>query len=129
MEDNDFLKDFDVIHVYTRSNAIEDGVLIDVSELADECGIKYPVAVTSTVWEGYIKVNEELKSRGQSEEGRLWDLLWMFRSAALKEKTPQLKFQAYFETVNGKILVEFKALCGPGDEAEPVITIMMPEED
>jgi hypothetical protein len=24
---------------------------------------------------------------------------------------------------------EFKSLCGPGDDAEPVITIMLPEED
>ena len=25
--------------------------------------------------------------------------------------------------------VQLKALCGPGDKAEPVITIMMPDED
>jgi hypothetical protein len=26
-------------------------------------------------------------------------------------------------------LVELKAVCGPGDNSEPVITIMLPEED
>ena len=26
-------------------------------------------------------------------------------------------------------LVRLKALCGPGDEGEPVVTILMPEED
>jgi len=26
-------------------------------------------------------------------------------------------------------LVTLKALCGPGDDGEPVITIMLPEED
>jgi hypothetical protein len=26
-------------------------------------------------------------------------------------------------------LVRLKALCGPGDEGEPVVTIMMPDED
>ncbi|XXY54630.1 hypothetical protein WME91_26210 [Sorangium sp. So ce269] len=25
--------------------------------------------------------------------------------------------------------MEFKTLCGPGDEYEPVITVMLPEED
>jgi hypothetical protein len=26
-------------------------------------------------------------------------------------------------------LVRLKALCGPGDQGEPVITVMLPEED
>jgi hypothetical protein len=26
-------------------------------------------------------------------------------------------------------LVTLKAMCGPGDQGEPVITIMLPEED
>ena len=26
-------------------------------------------------------------------------------------------------------LVRLKAVCGPGDQAEPVITVMMPDED
>jgi hypothetical protein len=29
----------------------------------------------------------------------------------------------------GTPLVHLKALCGPGDQAEPVITVMMPDED
>jgi len=34
-----------VIHTYTRAQAIEDGVLIDVSEMAREAGFRWPVAV------------------------------------------------------------------------------------
>jgi hypothetical protein len=26
-------------------------------------------------------------------------------------------------------LVRLKAVCGPGDDAEPVVTVMMPDED
>jgi hypothetical protein len=26
-------------------------------------------------------------------------------------------------------LVHLRALCGPGDEGEPVVTVMLPEED
>jgi hypothetical protein len=26
-------------------------------------------------------------------------------------------------------LVALKAVCGPGDQAEPVVTVMMPDED
>ena len=41
----------DVIYQYTRAQAIEDGVLIDVSETAREAGITFPTAVTAAVWE------------------------------------------------------------------------------
>ena len=36
----------DVIHSYSRTQAIKDGVPVDVTETAKECGFKYPVAVT-----------------------------------------------------------------------------------
>jgi type I site-specific restriction endonuclease len=32
----------DVIYSYTRKQAIEDGVLVDITEMAKEAGIKYP---------------------------------------------------------------------------------------
>src|SRR3990172_13277670 len=38
-----------VIYSYSRADAINDGVLVDVSTLAKEAGIKYPVAVTARV--------------------------------------------------------------------------------
>jgi hypothetical protein len=41
----------DLIHRYTRVEAIRDGVLIDVSAVAREAGIRYPVALTRAVWE------------------------------------------------------------------------------
>jgi hypothetical protein len=34
----------DVISVYTRQDAINDGVLVDVTETAKEMGFRYPVA-------------------------------------------------------------------------------------
>ncbi|MCE9563538.1 MAG: hypothetical protein K8U57_15970 [Planctomycetes bacterium] len=36
----------EVIHSYTRANALADGVLVDVSETAREAGIRFPVALT-----------------------------------------------------------------------------------
>jgi hypothetical protein len=36
----------DLIHRYTRAQAIADGVLIDVSAVARKAGITYPVALT-----------------------------------------------------------------------------------
>jgi len=41
---------FKVIDVYTRAQALEDGVLVDVSSWAREYGIIFPVAVNASVW-------------------------------------------------------------------------------
>ncbi len=74
----------EVISVYTRAQAIEDGVLVDVSELAKEAGFRFPVAVTRRLFESVLEPNEQLKKEhGQSYNGRAWDmfsiLLWEIR--------------------------------------------------
>jgi hypothetical protein len=64
----------DLIHSYTRADALRDGVLIDVSPTAREAGIRYPVAVTRAVWERCVAVPPGVTC--QDEAGRLWDVLW-----------------------------------------------------
>ena len=123
----------EVIYAYTREQAIADGVLIDVSKMTKEAGVKFPVAVTSAVWHEYIVPDEELKGYGQSEDGRLWDTLWMFRYSAIKHSSDTMLFDLYFlmneDRKPEQKLVTLKAVCGPGDKGEPVITIMKPDED
>lgn len=64
------------ISVYTRAQALADGALVDVSKMAREAGITYPVAVTQAL-HGDIN-NIPARFRGiQSYEGRLWDVCWM----------------------------------------------------
>jgi len=70
----------DLIYAYTRAQAIEDGVLVDVSETAREAGFRWPVALTAEVW-GLIE-NIPPRFEGiQDVEGRLWDVLWMAKMA------------------------------------------------
>lgn len=118
-----------VIYRYTRKQALEDGVLIDVSETAREAGIIYPVAITGTVWWSYVVPCERDRELGQSEKGRLWDVLWMFRNDAMQNAGDTMLFKVYFTLFCNQELVTLKAVCGPGDEGEPVLTIMLPEED
>ena len=120
-----------VIHRYTRAQAIEGGVLVDVStlkpDLVANAGIRWPVAMTSEAWEQYVVVPEGIQ--GQDMTGRLWDILWMFRNAA-KQDGQELLFQLHVRNDNrAPKLVTLKAVSGPGDKGEPVITIMLPEED
>src|SRR5712692_8787925 len=90
-ETKGFWDDAEVISAYTRTQALEDGVLVDVSETAREAGIKFPVALTAAVWGQYVEVPEGVT--GQDEAGRLWDILWMFRCAAARFDGDTLLFK------------------------------------
>ena len=123
------------IHIYTRAEAIEDGSLVDVSLVASEAGFTIPVAVTANVWADCVAWSESDSTRQiyQDESGRLWDVLWMARQAARKGQGPRLAFQLYRVPRGGRgkspRLVTLSMVIGPGDDGEPVITIMMPGED
>ena len=125
------MQDMEIIYAYTRKQAIEDGVLIDVSKMAREAGINWPVAVTRAVWEEYIRTDDKDRELGQSEEGRLWDILWMFSVAATNANSSQteLRFKLYHQSKGKMKLITLKAVAGPDDEGNPCITIMMPDED
>ena len=122
---------WNVIHSYTRAEAIRDGVLVDVTKTATEAGFQFPVALTRAVYEAYVRVPADVS--GQDEDGRLWDILWMLRWAirsAKGEHPSELPFKLYVAQAEGKqTLVELKAHCGPGDDGEPVLTVLLPDED
>ena len=117
-----------VIYSYTRSRAIEDGVLVDVTEMAKEAGFKYPVALTAAVWGDYVRVPEGVEC--QDEKGRLWDILNMLCFAIRNDGSEsEVSFSLYVNNSGKPEPVYLKSVCGPGDDAEPVITIMLPHED
>jgi hypothetical protein len=120
----------DLIHRHTRADAISDGVLIDVSAVAWEAGIRYPVALTRAAWERCVTVPPGVLY--QDEAGRLLDLLWMLRCALRRGAGALVRFGLHVRNDNREgtpPLVPLKALCGPGDQGEPVITVLLPEED
>ncbi len=126
-----------VIHTYTRQNAIDDGVLIDVTETAIEAGIKFPFVVTRAVWDKHIEWTQDDTERQsyQDQSGRLWDIVWMARHGMLnaKGKTRELLFELYCIPRDGKSKrakrTTLKLLLGPGDSVEPVLTVLLPNED
>jgi hypothetical protein len=135
---------------YSRAQAIADGLLVDLSTatddkgqpLCEQAGFKVPVAITRTAWAQTIEVGGTWKpdgdgevlelNGGQSLTGRLWDLLWMLRVASGKAVcTDRVDFQVLVD-VDGDgrhKTVKLWAFCGPGDDAQPVITILVEEED
>ena len=68
----------------------------------------------------------------QDEAGRLWDVVWMLRVGVQRAAGSLVLFSLHVRNSNRSgtpPLVRLKAVCGPGDQAEPVITVMLPEED
>ena len=118
-----------VAYAYTRAQAIADGVLMDVTATAKEAGYRYPVAVTAAVWAEYVAVPEAVSE--QDEAGRLWDILWMLRYGISKSgPQSEIKFVVLVQNYErGPQQVTLKGICGPGDDGEPVITILLPDED
>src|SRR5437899_7017497 len=74
-EEDPMFEESDLVHSYSRAQAIADGVLIDVSATAQEAGIRWPVALTRAVWERCVRVPPGVL--GQDVAGQLWDVLWL----------------------------------------------------
>ncbi len=89
----------EVISSYSRAEALEDGVLVDVSAIAKEAGISFPVALTRAVWDKYVEVPPRVI--GQDEQGRLWDVLYMFRMAIPQGPNgPELRYRLHVRNDN-----------------------------
>lgn len=120
-----------LILAYTRKQAIADGVLVDVTETAREAGFVIPVAVTCGVWAECVRVPDGVT--GQDEAGRLWDVLMMLRFTVRRaSEGNRVDFAVHVRSDDNQgtpPLVSLYAACGPGDEGEPVVTVMLPHED
>jgi len=131
-----------IIYAYTRAMALDDGVLVDVSQMAWEAGFRWPTAITADL-HARLQPGEDELSRGQSYEGRLWDLLWMARCAVRSEVHKTVDQVAYEMIIadydphsHGLVhtTLHLWMAVGPGDNgeqstfAQPVITIGFPTD-
>jgi hypothetical protein len=123
--------DWNVVYSYTREQAIADGVLIDVTDEAKAHSFKVHTAVTDHLFHHYIEPPAGIDGEGQSITGRLHDLLTLAMIAARTSKgTDRVTFKVAFLMTLGRIeTVEVIAHIGPGDNGEPVLTLMLPEDD
>jgi hypothetical protein len=131
-----------VIYAYTRSDAIRDGVLVELTQAA-EAGFKVPVAITSAAYAACIAWPEA--------DPKLPSILWLREEMVLvaaiaearahrrrmtggKVERPD-RIDFIVETVQlreGKadqIQVALYMVIGGGDQGEPVGTIMLVGED
>lgn len=147
----------DYLHTYSRADAIEDGILVDLMQpslvhLVKQAGFRYPIAMTKTAFNRYVELDLLTETHGQDLTGRLWDILCMLSFVIKSNKKeseiffiftclPNKKQETddeydYFLEVNAEKdfpsafrLCQLKAVCGAGDNNEPCITVMLPSED
>lgn len=128
------------VSIYTRAQALADGVLVDLTPTAATYGFKIPLACTSTVWHtiAWSQTIEERKrhATGQSTQGRLHDVLSMAAMAAraaVNAGESVVQFAVLMVPERGDETtprqVDLRLVVGGGDESEPVLTLMFPNED
>ena len=89
--------DAEIISSYSRRQAIEDGVLVDLRQgelydLISEAGFLWPMACTSTVFFECIDVTPAARRAGNDINGRLCDILQTMKNAMRRRVTsPQRK--------------------------------------
>ena len=124
------------IYVYSRADAIADGVLVDLmqqhggTDFSEICRqfYKHPVACTEAVFNLVAKaVNNQ--SYANSFAGVMHDILHMSRAVGKPINESTVVFQVIIKGAGRKSIYDLKLSVGPGDDAEPVMTLMMKEED
>lgn len=107
---------------------------MDVSTVAKVAGFSVPLALTHAAYTRFVEwsMEDSLRQVHQDEAGRLWDVLYMARAAARSGES-MLLYRFYCVPRGGRArkaqVSELKMMIGPGDVGEPVITILLPDED
>ena len=126
-----------VVSSFTRVQAIKDGILVDAGPMAKEAGYRWPVALTAAAWSdcvAWTEADSEAQVH-QDQSGRLWDVLFMsgYAIRTYGGGGDRLNFSFYRVPRDGRStepeLVTLKLIVGPGDDGQPVMTILLPYED
>jgi hypothetical protein len=113
-----------------RSQAIADGRLVDVSELAHQVGFQVPVAITPAVWS--ICVSSSAENITPNSNARLQGILSKILAEA---KTAGSEWAVMINVTENRDgapnrLWQMQACCVRAeDDPEPAITILLPEEN
>lgn len=123
----------DYIFKYTRQMALEDGVLIDVSEIAKEFGIKMPCALSAALFADCVFVNKPPSDEVKHMETQRMAMLFTKFALSISKNfdTDRFSFELpYFDySINKSITATVIAALHGDDEGEPCMTMMFPSDD
>ena len=108
------------ISSYSRAQAIEDGVLVDVHGTEGAKLFKPRAAITSALHEA---LNVGAGKQPATYAARLWDVFYMLSVAGRKAGS-----DVTFRVKVGRRMLTLSGNIGPGDDAAPVLTVGFPED-
>ncbi|MCC7065854.1 MAG: hypothetical protein IT456_23810 [Planctomycetes bacterium] len=123
----------ELIHAYTRAEALADGALLDVTAAASPSGMlggfTVHVAVTAGLWAAIEAIPASLVGVADVR-GRLHDVLWMARVAAQQLVGRSAGTYSVVLPLKGarKRVQTLRIEIGPDDYGAPCITIGFPED-
>jgi hypothetical protein len=113
-----------------RQEAIQAGVLIDVTAAARKLGMSFQITITKPLWEIGITTDQTLSEESKSE--RLRDVLMAFRLRLASQTTlsPLIDFPAMLALPPGGVPqpVPLFALIQPGEQNQAIVTLLLPNE-
>ena len=131
----------DLMPWLSRSEALQQGFLVDVSSVAQTAGYRFPVALTRALWRDVNAVPESLVNQdyggvAQSPSNRLWHLLrdlayQIDRDASPDETAFVARITLPLTDYTGQLWprCSIRYSLGLGDEGEFIATIMRPGEE
>lgn len=123
-----------VIYVYTREMALEDGVIVSAGEIGRELGFKLDIALSASLYHRYVVPPQGLEEQCQSVSGRMRDVMHVFAHAAYARwDGSRVEFDVVFQMKVGRHISFEKVHCIAAVEGDkdgnPAITIFLPEDD
>jgi hypothetical protein len=112
-----------------RSDALRNGELLDITGAARQAGFLVPIAMTPSLWR---KIAGSDPFRVEDE--RILELLAFVRFAMVgmvrvhRHELTQKHDLVVFETAFGTGLILVRLTCHGGDDAEPVLSLALPDE-
>lgn len=132
MESKGFWDDAQLISVYTRKQALADGVLVDISAHAKAfAGARVPTAITCGALAELSEAAHKEEPMGSNKALRMAALAFALASmrraidADPSETLSRVDFKVEFPCTT----VDMYSLCHGGDSGEPVVTLMLSCED
>lgn len=116
--------------IQDRSQAIQAGILIDVTPAAQQLGLTFPVTITKPLWDIGIVTNQSLPETEQAN--RLRDVLMAFRLrlASLTTIAPLIDFPALLAMPPSTVPqpVPLFAIIQPDGGNQANVTLLLPNE-
>jgi hypothetical protein len=116
--------------IANRQEAIQAGILIDVTADAQKLGLSFSITITKPLWEMGIAPDQTLSEETKSE--RLRDVLMAFRLRLASQTTlsPLIDFPAMLALPPGAVPqpVPLFAFIQSDDQNRPMATLLLPNE-